>query len=45
MFGRAIEDTVRVDLRRGGGMVPIILEKCVECIRNYGKLEKINTLY
>lgn len=42
MFGRAIEDTVRVDLRRGGGMVPIILEKCVECIRNYGKLEKFS---
>lgn len=38
MFGRAIDQTVRVDRRRGGGIVPIIIEKCIEFIRNYGKL-------
>ena len=38
MIGRSIEDTVRVDSRRGGGMVPIMVEKCVEFIRNVGKV-------
>ena len=37
MFGRAIDQTVRVDSRRGGGMIPIIIEKCVEFIRNCSK--------
>ncbi|XP_065058691.1 rho GTPase-activating protein 24-like isoform X1 [Rhopilema esculentum] len=40
MFGRSIEDTVKVDSRRGGGMVPIIIEKCVEYVRNYEPLEE-----
>lgn len=37
MFGRAIDQTVRVDKRRGGGIVPIIIEKCVEYLRHFGK--------
>ena len=44
MFGRSIEDTVKVDSRRGGGTVPIIIEKCVEYVRNYGKLAAFSFL-
>eukprot|EP00794_Sanderia_malayensis_P007477 gene7477-8306_t len=40
MFGRSLEDTIRVDSRRGGGMVPILVEKCVECIRHSERLEE-----
>ena len=37
MFGRALDQTVKVDSRRGGGIVPIIIEKCVDCIRYSSK--------
>ncbi len=37
MFGRSVEDTVRVDSRRGGGIVPILVEKCVEYIKHSGQ--------
>ncbi|XP_002158700.2 rho GTPase-activating protein 24 isoform X1 [Hydra vulgaris] len=36
MFGRSIAETVKIDSLKGGGMVPIIVEKCVEFIRKYG---------
>jgi len=40
MFGRALDQTVKVDSRRGGGIVPIIIEKCVDCIRYSNALEE-----
>ena len=39
MFGRNLADTLRVDLKRGGGFVPIILEKCVEFLRQTGNAQ------
>ena len=36
MFGRPIKETMQIDSRRGAGMVPIIVELCVEYIRKHG---------
>ncbi|XP_057313070.1 rho GTPase-activating protein 24-like [Hydractinia symbiolongicarpus] len=40
MFGRSIIETVKLDSRKGGGMVPIIVEQCVEYIRKIGMNEE-----
>lgn len=36
MFGRSINETVRSEASRGGGMVPIVVEKCVNYLRAEG---------
>lgn len=40
MFGRSIRETVKIESHRGGGMVPIIVEQCVEYIRKHGLNEE-----
>ena len=37
MFGRSLAETVRSEMRRGGGYVPLIVEKCVGFIKAHGK--------
>ena len=37
MFGRSLAETVRFETRRGGGYVPLIVQKCVDFIRANGK--------
>ena len=36
MFGRSLKETLQVEQHRGGGMVPIIVDMCVEYIRKHG---------
>ena len=36
MFGRPINETMQIDCRRGAGMVPILVELCVEYIKKHG---------
>jgi len=36
MFGRSIKETVILESHRGAGMVPIIVELCVEYIKKHG---------
>lgn len=40
MFGRSLEETIKIDSRRGGGMVPIIVEKCVEYLKDIATHEE-----
>lgn len=40
MFGRSLAETVRFEARRGGGYVPLIVEKCVDFIRANGLSEE-----
>ena len=37
MFGRALAETVKFESRMGGGFVPIVVEKCVNFIRENGE--------
>ena len=37
MFGRSLAETVKSEMRRGGGYVPHIVQKCVDFIRANGK--------
>lgn len=37
MFGRSLAETVKSEMRRGGGYVPLIVHKCVDFIRTNGK--------
>ncbi|XP_066936920.1 rho GTPase-activating protein 24-like isoform X1 [Clytia hemisphaerica] len=40
MFGRSIRETMNIESRRGAGMVPIIVELCVEYIKKHGLHEE-----
>ncbi|XP_078369096.1 rho GTPase-activating protein 24-like isoform X1 [Oculina patagonica] len=40
MFGRSLAETVRSEMRRGGGYVPLIVKKCVDFIKANGLLEE-----
>jgi len=40
MFGRSLIETIRIDSQRGGGMVPIIVEKCVTYLKKAGVSEE-----
>lgn len=40
MFGRSLAETVRFETRRGGGYVPLIVQKCVDFIRANGLPEE-----
>lgn len=37
MFGRSLAETIKFETRRGGGCVPLVVSKCVEFIKTYGK--------
>ena len=37
MFGRSLAETVKFEMRRGGGCVPLIVYKCVDFIKAHGK--------
>ena len=37
MFGRSLAETVKAEMRRGGGYVPLIVHKCVDFIKANGK--------
>ena len=36
MFGRSLAETVKFEARRGGGFIPIVVDKCVDFIRKQG---------
>lgn len=40
MFGRSLAETVRFETRRGGGYVPLIVQKCVDFIKANGLSEE-----
>ena len=37
MFGRHLAETVKFETRRGGGFVPLIVQKCADFIRAHGE--------
>ena len=41
MFGRSLAETIKFETRRGGGFVPLVVSKCVEFIKTYGKRSAI----
>ena len=40
MFGRGLEDTMRVEARLGGAYIPILVHRCVKFIIEHGKCDK-----
>ncbi|XP_068702221.1 rho GTPase-activating protein 24-like isoform X1 [Montipora capricornis] len=40
MFGRSLAETVKFEMRRGGGCVPLIVYKCVDFIKAHGITEE-----
>lgn len=36
MFGRNLTETVKYEARKTGGFIPVIVERCVEFIREKG---------
>ena len=39
MFGRSLEETLRVEVRLGGSFVPVLVHRCVKYIREHGELQ------
>ena len=42
MFGRSLEETMKVEARLGGTYIPVLLHRCVKFIQEHGGCADLN---